>query len=719
MKNDKNEKPVVIGKARVLFDDIFDWIESDEFTNFYDTKNLWQPYLYELQGKIAGVSIHNVEEESSNLRNAYYKNKFSDLRSYIEDVLRDVEYPFDLIYVHDVFVIVSFGGLMYLLPRSLVRFLPFADYSEKSVGELKSLCASQDTQNGPDLSLVASDDNLSLLSEKAQKERILSKIDEINKLNEDMNDVKSAKTGELAELQRQIDEQIAALEAKKSEMLAVLEAKKAEMDAQKEKLEQQLFILESEIYSIRCYLGEVVDFVKIRSGKNADITKPITLFQKIRYLDEEMGKMASVYHFDFDDAKYFEQFLTHSDEALNVFCPNDKCVSLVRVSRSNAHYGYMDTVYGPMLDKYEVYHGNTVGIIIRNGENAYIGWTDDEKINVQDDFFYSPEEERVVDTEDAEEVKNTTKEEFVSRYFLISLLQGVVDNGKLLQLPEKVRIMEPSKYVVFSYADAWITDNRFGTLRDIIDKVNGHYKVGNAIMMMESLRDGNICGGMGYNRYDREYERDHNGSKRTGDVSVKNGGIYKINLIEYEKYRVHTVRDKDGKEQRWSEQYSWSKYTDADFEERGVTLVNTEECTDPKIYISLSKSNYDYVYNGGRYTPRKREARANFRIFDGEFIDLTYLNSIWLKYVITTRNLGFSQSTREGNFAEMIRYLNIALQFIVKREEEEAELIQKYYPQLNDISEWQIKLSEWKLEHSVNNFTEYQAKRFAKYLEVI
>lgn len=717
MKKTEDKKAVVIGKAKVDIKSFMDYAKSDEYAEFISAKNLWTPYLYQLQGAIQGVYISNLYENAKNYGETYKQRKFAELDEYIKSVMPDVERPFNLIYVHKLFVIVSFGGLepvsQYLFPKQFVDFEMYKDYSELSVKEIRALNCSNETQNSSNLSVIASDSKLSFISEKTQKQRISNEIEEIKSITNEMDDVKNARKGELAELQRQIDEQIAALEAKKKDLLAVLEAKQAEMEEKKNKLEQELFVLESEIYSIRCYLGETVDFIKIKAGKNAGVDVPVTLFQKIRYLDEELGKMISIYDFDFREVKYFESFLKHNDEAVNIFCPNDKCVSLVRISKSNIQYGFTDTVYGPMLEKYDAYHGKTIGILIRNGENLYIGWTDEEKVNIPEDFFYSPQS-KIYAADEAPTVETTTKEEFVSRYFVMSVLQGVLDNENILPLPEKVSVAKPSKYIVLSYADKWVTDNRFGNLRDIVDKTKGHYKKGNYILSIERLNDGR------YDSYygNRDFERDRNNSRRTGDVSISNGKIYRINLVDKVYYNVHTVKTEIGELQRWSEQYGWHKYTDEDFKKRNVTLIKTEQEYSPEVYVSLPKSNFDYIYNGGRYTPRQREARANFRLFDGEFIDLTYLNSVWLKYVITTRRLGYSESKAEGNFANMIRYLNIALQFIIKREIKEAELIKKFYPDLDSISEWQIKLSEWKLKHEVNNLTEYQAKRFSKTLEV-
>ena len=136
---------------------------------------------------------------------------------------------------------------------------------------------------------------------------------------------------------------------------------------------------------------------------------------------------------------------------------------------------------------------------------------------------------------------------------------------------------------------------------------------------------------------------------------------------------------------------------------------------EPEYYVSLVKRNGgDYVYRNGNYEERKRDAYARFRVNSDEFINLTYLNSVWLKYVITTKNLG--GYGRMSNYAEVIRYLNKALAFVKEREKTEQALIEKHFPQLLDNPEWAAELSEWKLAKGVRQITDYQAKRFAKHL---
>lgn len=69
---------------------------------------------------------------------------------------------------------------------------------------------------------------------------------------------------------------------------------------------------------------------------------------------------------------------------------------------------------------------------------------------------------------------------------------------------------------------------------------------------------------------------------------------------------------------------------------------------------------------------------------------------------------------RGVNFSSVLPYLNHALEFLDKREAEESALISKY---IELPHEWQLELSDWKMKHDVHTITDYQAKRFAKYMK--
>lgn len=62
-----------------------------------------------------------------------------------------------------------------------------------------------------------------------------------------------------------------------------------------------------------------------------------------------------------------------------------------------------------MLSEYELLHGNTIAILIRDGENLYIGWTDDDKVQVKDEnMFLKPETKEIVN-EDEKNIHNSQK----------------------------------------------------------------------------------------------------------------------------------------------------------------------------------------------------------------------------------------------------------------------------------------------------------------------
>lgn len=683
MSKNNEEKAIIIGKA--YFEDFagfVQWCSTDEANSFFEIKNLWTDCLYKLQGEIPGVNVSNLFDKTKAFDAWGHLSLETRQRNYIAPLAKAIDYinefstedvplSFDLLYEHEKFDIVAFGSEQFLIPAGKLIKVLHKDYSNIAVSVLHDALESvSDDSKG---SIIPTGSSLQNASVSSQRASIEFKKQELERIASDMDDVKNARVEGLAELQAEIDRKMAELQAQKDKLMEVLLTKQAEMEAVKKKLEQELFVLESEIYSIRCFMGEVVDFVKLKSGKDADVESPIVLFQKLRFLDEELAKIASIYSFDFGDYKLFEALLKNREDVVETFCPNEKSVTLVRVSRTNKGYSYVDLSYGPVLAEYEVYHGKKIGILIRNGENLYMGWTDDEKINIPENMFYMPGETVV---SGADENDNNSKDESTpikeaaSRYFVFSILQGALNNKKLLSLPEgvKAKFSEPSEYIIYSSADAWLVDNRYGTFDEMISRVNAKISVGDDILALEYISDGNYRSGGwgGSGRF--EYNRDRNFSRRTHDTYFSNGAIYKINLIENE----------------------------------------------DDYYVSLPKSNMEYIYRGGEYYKRQREARANFLVYSDEFINLTYMNSVWLKYVITTRNLG--GRGRMSNFAEVARYLNKALDFVKKREKEERALIEKYYPALDEDPEWPAVLSEWKLQHGVRNITDYQAKRFAKTL---
>lgn len=139
-------------------------------------------------------------------------------------------------------------------------------------------------------------------------------------------------------------------------------------------------------------------------------------------------------------------------------------------------------------------------------------------------------------------------------------------------------------------------------------------------------------------------------------------------------------------------------------------IVEKYEYRGKHVFISLKKSDsWRYDSLTGK-TPR-----ANFELFSNEYINLTYMNSVWLKVIITSKNLGIWRiGGQEVNYNYAIQYLNTALDYVLKREKIEKEMIDKMNRKVCEDSEWPVKLSEWKLANDVRIMSPYQAKRFVK-----
>ena len=636
--------------------------------------------------------------------------------------------PLTCVYLCEHFAIVSIGGGSYMmLPPEVVSVQRYVNYDALTAPQRQAmLSGSIEASAETDLTVTGT----SLAECRSTKLEAESKM---AKLKQAMKDVEDAKTANLAGLQAQIDELMAKLTAEKSRALEILEKKKAEMEEMLERMGMQIYQLESEIYLIRCYTGEVIEFHQIRKGQPAPVDTPVVFHQKLKYLDEELGKLASLYSIPWGKHEVFDDLLRYSPVAFENFAPTWRSIMLVQFSRSGYDYHAMSDGYGSILEDYEIFHGKKICIILRDGENLWLAWTDDEKILIHDDnAFLKPSGPRpMTETEEArfekdqyESDKDYEKrlkrerlkelKQGVSRYFVYAILQGVLDRG-MIRFPEKVNVQKPTPYIVLSVAENWITDNRYGGLADMIERANSDVAVGDMVLTVQSAHPGGKDGWSGKEtRYDKWLNDRGIGSRnRTHDVDAEDRTIYPVNKVNhYAQYRF-TLRERNNPQKTYQVERA---LTEAEFEEykRGWAeeLVRFEKLKDGeslKVYVSLKKEKN--WYTGAQST-------ANFELYNEDFWNLTYLNSVWLTYVLTnqkTSGIRFGGSTVD--FKHVIPYINTALDHVRKREEKFAAWMEKVFPGYSQTPEWPALLSEWMLEKKYHNFSEFRAKQFVKWLK--
>lgn len=585
-------------------------------------------------------------------------------------------------------------------------YTPIKDYSHMSVGEIRAL------SSGANVSTPVPATVPDGLSANLIRQNVDAAEQELSDLESQLRDAREERSAELAALKEEVERAMKALKEKKQALMDTLSAKKKELQLQVEAMNDQIFLLESQIYAIRCYAGEVVNFAQLRKGSNAADTEPIVLHQKLRFLDEEMGRLTSIYELDCSELRYFEEFLTASPVALEVFAPNERCVTLVRLSRTGQRFQMSDK-YANMLEEYRLFHGNTVGIVIRNGENVYIGWTDAEQVHVTDDFimeidpkafhvnndFIGQETEAQREKRLIEEraIARQVASELVSRIFIFNILQGIVDNSDLLPLPEGVTISKESEYVRFSMADKWLSDNRFGSFADIVKRCNEpELHKGDTVLTVQFLRpqyeNRNI-----YRQW--QNDRGRGEKNRTWDCSVSDCHVYPINMVEYDEPRQRTYYRYKG--------MCCVTNGDGSSLSEDSEIIETKWESDPHFFVSVQKKES----NSGT-------ARANFEIYPDEVINLTYMNSIWLEYAINNRNLGgWIVGGKAVDYAYGIRYLNTALEQVRLREAEEVGLLNEADPSfISTHPDWPVQLSEWKLATGTRHLSPRSTKRFLRSL---
>lgn len=664
----------------------------------------------------------------------------------------------DLLFLNDVIVIIRYGSLAFGLPPELVDCHPYSDLDHESIGNLRNRIKT--AESGMNAIVPAAG-----ISRADVKNKISSVEGQINEKKQEISELEAKQRKEIEKIKQEIM-------AKYQKQFDLINEKKAEMEQMMDRLKKQLFVLDTELYSIRCFMGETVQFVQLRSGRHTAIEPPVVLYQKIRYLDEEMGKFLAVYDFDAEDRSLFEQALQHRDDLFSLFAPPEKSISLIQISRNSIQYGSNPAVAN-MLKEYQSLHGTQIGILVRDGENLWIGWTEYDRIHISEDAFLNPKTD-VTTVEESGAA--SSKEEIASRYFVFSILQGVIHNNKMLLLPEGTSVFRKNAYVVFSMADGWLEDNRFGTFSDIVKRTNQQLQAGDMVLTTLTItRDDRYVGRYGGTSTYLEpwhNDRGRGDRNRTHDAAIPDKQILPINLIDkaicysllYDEYRCtvehvptdqenvytyKTVRTnekiREGEDQfkvwngfyenRKNDEYDLRGFTDEEIYEwylaRDRRYWNTygdKDLIDPinetasyKVPKGIQKNftRLHYYLSAekecGKWTGKK--SFANMEIEEGEYLNLTYLNSVYVLYAIQNRKIGgWIVGGKRMDYANSIQYLNIALEYLRKREEKEAELLEKYMDLYPD---WQVDLSEWRLENGYHRLTDTRAKKFAKYKKKI
>jgi hypothetical protein len=154
----------------------------------------------------------------------------------------------------------------------------------------------------------------------------------------------------------------------------IIKAKMAELDAMKRGLDAAMRVMVKElnekkkmIYMLETYLGVHEEIYTLSVGEAASEEEPLTLYQQILYMDEELGIWEDG-GIDYRDIHKFDEWISNNYEKF-LYAP--KSVVAWQIRRKRKDYGDLDVmVASEMHDANEETY-----FLFRNGQNLYRIWS--------------------------------------------------------------------------------------------------------------------------------------------------------------------------------------------------------------------------------------------------------------------------------------------------------------------------------------------------------
>ena len=378
-------------------------------------------------------------------------------------------------------------------------------------------------------------------------------------------------------LKAQMEAQIKALYEKQA-------LKQAELQEKIAKYEHDLFIMRTDLTAYEYRQGLGVNVTPIHTGQLAPQEQPLVLYQKLIFLDEDLPRFKNLYDID---SPSLETALKTSDALLDHLCPTTKGITFLKQRNSQGSYELNNTVMRFIQNNMP----NHIGILIRNGENVWLGWLDDKDIKLNDDSFNSKASQETL-----------TIDLLKSRHYLNNILLGFLERGDYLQLDHTVTNLFNDPGIIFSNADNQLTDTTYITLSELLDKLNQYNSPNDPIYLFNSIRDSRTNRGYGTDTY---RGRGENG---LSDGAIVHEGYHHINGID-------VMNDLKEHSYVQAKKYPWSTnkvnlYIESD------EYINLKFLTSDLIDYYIQSKRIGNLSNTGRYVDYVHMLPILFKIKD-------------------------------------------------------------------------------------------------------
>lgn len=616
----------------------------------------------------------------------------------------------EVVYETGRFVVVRYSSKNFVsLPKEFVKVSYAENYDSLTVGEVSALLTGGEKVFDSNLTATPS-----VADVKSKKERMSL---ELKKLEDE------AKTKyELAK--KQMEDTLQDLKNKQEIELSVLRE-------QVEKMKDSIFILGVNIFALRSLFGETFSLVQLNSGKSSN--ESLVINQKFRFLDEEFALLAIKEFGNFDGSHGETTEIFKKKEVQNQFIPYSKCVTFFRTSKDKKYYEYDVDLDG--LKALEYYHENQIGMLIRNGENVFLSFIDEEIFIEDENVFESGltskqmlsklqkgwnneyDYSKDVIVEGKTKLRDQVVKKAISKKMLSHILMGLFNSSNIFPELKNVSLFNSGGLIVFKDVDNQIGYSKYPDFKTYFENSKEDEKdirIGDTIVVVEKGAASKWLGGRdGY-----EEHRSRGYQNRARDAENIKCGLHQISFIEKE-YRYwellineppyKTAEENGGKVVYMKK--SIGSY-DEDFKER-VKQPNVVCEPDFTFYVSAKRDVEDYYRMDAYGRLPSRVNNVNLKIYNDEFCPVDFINSNYVLYWLEGKNIG---NWYKGNYVYLVENVfHYLLKMLKGREEREKSFIRLYLPTFEGTVDELDAVTDWKKQNKVRTLNEFQAKRFVKW----
>jgi len=264
---------------------------------------------------------------------------------------------------------------------------------------------------------------------------------------------------------------------KKADLEQLTNEIKDSLDIIKKELKQKQKVL----YILELFMGIHEEIIELKEGTSAPENTPLTLFQQVLYMDEEVGIWNDGEGLDFKSIDKFDEWAVKEHKR---FLHQPKSICVFKVRRKSKDYG------DPFVNMSFNEENKKTYFLIRNGDQLCRIWSD---VTISERLFPTKNEYQALYEEwkDWNSVKEKLQDHHESYLYGLLAIQGIIERTEVLgsELRKHINFMRPDglpdewiKLIRDDEPEFWITDGK-PAWRDYIKTNRATIGIGTRIIL--------------------------------------------------------------------------------------------------------------------------------------------------------------------------------------------------------------------------------------------